>query len=53
VLDAANDQATYGWNHCYCSVPLPSAGWDRLVDSQGNAFYRTADFSPLFQFAAV
>jgi len=36
-----------GWNHEYKDA---TGAWTKIVDSGGNTPYRTADFSPLFQF---
>ena len=42
--------AVYGWNHGFGSPPNPEACWDRLVDQNGFALYRTVDFGPLLEF---
>lgn len=53
VLTPDGGSAAYGWNHRYRSQPPGNPGWDRLSDAQGNSLYPTADFSTLFQFAAL
>jgi len=53
IMQKEADPLSYGWNHRYRSLPAENPGWDRLVDAAGNARYRTADFNPLFRFAAI